>query len=127
MESTTFLAQIWGPVLLAAGLGFFVRPKYYIKIYRDLEKAPFAVLFFGMVAMAAGLAQILVHNLWGNFIEVLVSLMGWSLLLKGVVCTVLPDWAERMADWVIDVKLVPAAGAGCLVLGAILTWVAYLA
>ncbi len=120
-----FLAQVWGPVLVAVGLGFFLSGKYYARVYRDLEKAPFAVLFFGMFAMAAGIMQLLAHNVWATTPQIVVSLLGWGLLLKGVICVVVPAWADRSADWALSAKIVPAAGAFALLIGAYLYWVGY--
>lgn len=125
MDITLLLAQIWGPILMAIGLGFFMSRAYYMKVYRDLEKAPFAVLFFGMFAMAAGIAQVLAHNVWGNLPQSLVSLLGWGLLLKGVICVVLPKLADRGGDWALDARIVPAAGGIALLLGVYLTWISY--
>ncbi len=127
MELTTFLAQLWGPVLVAIGFGFFVSRAYYVKIYRDLEQAPFAVLFFGMAAMAAGIAQILFHNAWTSAPEVVVTLLGWGLLIKGAICVVVPRIADRGGDWALDTKLVPSAGSIALLIGVYLTWFAYFA
>jgi hypothetical protein len=126
MNTTIFLAQIWGPILVAIGLGFFISRRYYVKIYRDLEKAPFAVLFFGMFAMAAGIAQILFHNSWTTLPEILISLLGWALLFKGIVCTVVPRIADRGGDWTIDNKIVPTVGIFALILGVYLSWIAYI-
>ncbi len=125
MDTTMFLAQLWGPVLFAVGVGFFWSKSFYLKIYRDLEKAPFAVLFFGMAAIAAGVAQVLFHNVWDTLPEVIVSLLGWGLLLKGIVCTVAPNIADKGGDFAVDSKAVPAAGAVVLVIGAYLSWLGY--
>lgn len=127
MDITTFLAQIWGPIMLAVGLGFFLSQKFYVKIYRDLEKDPFAVLFFGMFAMAAGIVHVLVHNVWGNFSQILVSLFGWALLIKGVICVTFPGLADRGGDWALSAKIVPAVGGFALLLGAYLSWLGYFA
>ncbi len=127
MELTTFLAQLWGPILIAVGLGFFVSRPYYIRIYKDIEQAPFAVLFFGMAAMAAGLAQLLSHNAWDSLPEILVTLLGWGLLLKGVICVVSPSLADRGGDFALAARIVPAAGGLAFLIGAYLTWFAYLA
>ena len=62
MDITTFLAQLWGPTILAISLGVFVNRSYYIKIYRDLERSPLTVLVFGMIALTAGIAHIHFHN-----------------------------------------------------------------
>lgn len=126
MDTTIFLAQLWGPVILAVGIGFFVSRDYYLKIYRDIEKAPFAALIFGMAAMATGIAQISVHNVWEGMPAILVTLLGWGLLLKGATFAILPRVADEWGDWAADSKLIPAAGIVMLVLGGYLTWVAYL-
>lgn len=127
MELTTFLAQLWGPVLVAVGLGFFISSSYYRSIYRDLEKGPFAVLFFGMFAMAAGIAQVLSHNVWGTLTEIIVTLLGWGLLFKGVICVVMPRLADRGGDWALSARIVPAAGGIALLIGLYLSWIAYFA
>lgn len=125
MDITTFLAQIWGPILIAIAFGFFFSTKYYIRIYRDLEKESFAVLFFGMVAMAGGIAHILAHNIWGNLSQIIVSLLGWGVLIKGIICVAFPKLADRGGDWALNTKVVPAAGIIALILGAYLSWVGY--
>lgn len=126
MDITTFLAQIWGPILAAVGLGFFFSKKYYVTIYRDLEKETFAVLSFGMFAMAVGIMHISAHNLWESSTQILVSLLGWGLLFKGVICVMFPGLADRAGDWALSAKIVPAAGGVALILGAYLSWLGYL-
>lgn len=125
MDITTLLAQLWGPILVAVGLGFFLSTKYYVTVYRDLEKESFAVLFFGMLAMAGGIAHIMAHNVWGNLPQVLVTLLGWGLLIKGVICVTFPKLADRGGDWALNAKVVPAAGGFALLLGAYLSWIGY--
>lgn len=125
MDITTLLAQIWGPILVAVGLGFFFSTKYYVAVYRDLEKESFAVLFFGMFAMAAGIAHVMVHNVWNSLPQIIVSLLGWGVLVKGVICVTFPKLADRGGDWALSAKIVPAAGIIVLILGAYLSWVGY--
>ncbi len=113
--------QLWGPVLLAVGLGFFTSRKHYLKIYRDLEKQSFAVFMFAIVAIAAGVAQIQAHNVWSTFPEIVVSILGWGLLIKGIIFAIAPRFVDQAADWEAKSKLVPLAGALMIVLGAYLT------
>jgi len=99
MDTTVLLAQIWGPVILAVGIGVFVSRSYYIKIYRELEKDALAVLLFGMVAMTAGIAHILFHNIWGTFPQILVSLLGWGILIKGAFFIIAPKCSRQGGRW----------------------------
>ena len=126
MDATVFLAQMWGPVMLAIGVGIFVSPKYYVKIYRDLEKSAISVLTFGVMAMAAGIAQVSVHNLWNTFPEGLISVLGWGTLLKGAVLVVAPGFADKGGDWVANSKLISAVGMLTIALGVYLCWFAYI-
>lgn len=126
METTIYLMQIWGPILLAVGLGFFVSKKYYTSLYRDLDKQSFAVFVFAMFAIAFGIVQVQAHNTWGSFAEIVVSLLGWGLLVKGIMFAIWPDFVDRAAEWESKSKLIPVAGALMLILGAYLTWVGYL-
>lgn len=127
MDITTVLAQVWGPIMIALGLGFLFNRSFYARVYRDLEKAPFAVIVFGMVAIAAGIFQIRAHNIWETAPQILISFFGWGLLFKGIVCTVFPRMADRGGDWALQAKLVPAIGWIVLLLGAYLSWVGYYA
>jgi hypothetical protein len=127
MNTTIFLAQIWGPVLVLIGLGVFFSKDYYIRIYRDLEKEKFATLIFGMMAVAAGITHILAHNIWDGLLPTIITLLGWGLLLKGAVFTVFPKFADQKADWAVDSKLLPASATLMIILGVYLSWVGYLA
>lgn len=126
MELTYMLAQIWGPILLAIGVGFFLSSAFYKTVYGELEKESFAVLFFGMIAMAVGIAHVMVHNTWDSLAEIVVSLLGWALLVKGIVCVVAPRLADKMSDMMVASRVVPMAGIGALLLGGYLTWIGYL-
>ncbi|MFA7286811.1 MAG: hypothetical protein WC052_04105 [Patescibacteria group bacterium] len=125
MDTTIFLAKIWGPVILAVGLGVFVSRSYYIKIYRDLEKETLAVLIFGMVGMAAGIAQVLSHNVWGTLSQIIISLLGWGLLIKGLTFAITPRIVDWSGNLVSNTKLISFVGVFTLVVGAYLSSVGY--
>ncbi len=125
MNTTLFLAQLWGSAILAVGIGFFVSRKYYLKTYRDLQKETLAVLLFGLVAISAGIAHIHYHNVWNTLPEAVISFLGWGLLLKGLVFAIAPGLVDKAGDFEADSKLVPVAGALMLVMGVYLCWVGF--
>ncbi len=125
MNTTLLLAQMWGPTILAVGIGFFVSRKYYLKTYRDLQKETFALLVFGMVSIPAGIAHINYHNVWGTFPEIVISLLGWGLLLKGFLFAIAPGLVDRAGDFEADSKLVPIAGVLMLIAGIYLSWIGF--
>lgn len=125
MNITMLLAQIWGPIILAIGLGFFVSRSSYIRLYKDIQKEPLAVLSFGIFSMVIGILHISIHNAWGSFPQGLVSLLGWGTLMKGVLFIVAPRFVDKAADWEVSNKLVPSAGALILIVGIYLSYIGY--
>ena len=125
MDVTVFLAQIWGPIMFALGLGIFTSRSHYLRIYRDLEKETLAVLVFGMMGMALGILQIGVHNAWNTLPQILVSLLGWGLLLKGLVFILAPRFVDRSGDKAAKSGLLPIVATALLIIGAYLVWIGY--
>ena len=125
MDTTTFLAMVWGPIVFAVGLGIFISRDVYVRIYKDIQKEPLAGLAFGMFAMMVGIIQISVHNFWGTFREAFVSSLGWGTLLKGAIFIIYPRFVDRAAEWEVSKKLVPVAGGVTLLVGLYLIWVGF--
>lgn len=126
MDTTQFLAQIWGPVLIAVGLGIHLSPAYYARIYHDLEKETLALFTFGIFAMAIGILQASVHTLWGSVPQIVVTLLGWGALVKGAAFLIAPKLVDRGGDWAVNSRLLPYVGALVLLLGAYVSWVGYM-
>ena len=124
---TEFLAQLWGPVVLAIGLGMFLSRAHYARVYRDLEKESLAALVFAMVAITFGILQVTMHNVWGTLPEIIISVLGWGLLLKGFAFALIPAAGDRLGDWTANMKLIPIIGVLMIVVGGYLSWFAYLA
>jgi predicted MFS family arabinose efflux permease len=125
MEITLFLSQVWGPVILAIGVGMFSSRNFYIKIYKDLQNETLAVLCFGIIAMAVGIVHIMIHNSWNSLPEVLISFFGWGLFLKGAMFIVAHHFVDKAGDAWVDKKMLPVAAVLMLAVGVYLTWFAY--
>lgn len=116
------LALFWGPTLLATGIGILVSPAAYAQVYRDLVKQPLAVLVTGLLALNLGLLQVLVFEQWNAPSRILMSLLGWMLLLKGVALVVIPRLVERSAERWEKRKLLPVSGGVLVAIGIYFTY-----
>lgn len=125
MNTTIILSQLWGPILLALGIGFFTSRSYYSNLYRNLDQQSFAVFLFSILAIALGIIQIQAHNVWETPLQIIISVLGWGTFLKGFVFAIAPRVVDRSAQWEADKKLIPVAGALMFILGVFLTWVSY--
>lgn len=128
MEDTTlFLAQLMGPVMLAVGLGIFFSRAYYMKVYRHLENETLAVLMSGIVALVAGIVIVMNHNIWGGFIPTVVTLVGWLSIAKGLLLIIFPQVVDRIGDRLSVSGWFPVIGSIYALLGAFISYAAYLA
>ncbi len=125
MDITIFLAKIWGPLLLALGLGFWLNRSYYQRLYRDMEKETLAGVLYAMFGIAAGIIHITFHNTWGTLPEFLISLFGWGMLIKGVLMAIIPRSADRWGNWVSHSKMLPWNGTIIIIIGLYVSWFAY--
>lgn len=125
METTLFLAQLWSPALLAIGLGMLVSPSYYKRVYRDLEKETLALLTLSLVLIPVGVAHIVAHNVWDSLATSIISLLGWAVLLKGVVFAIVPRYVDQKGEWAVRTKLVPTIGIVLILFGAYLGFIGY--
>lgn len=88
---TIFLGRLIGLFAILIALAIFLRKADFIDTATALVRNGPVVLIFGIVALAAGLAMVLAHNVWsGGAMAVAVTLCGWLLLLRGLTLLFLP-------------------------------------
>lgn len=125
-EVTMLLAQLWGPILVVLGIGILVSRSYYVRVYRGLENETLALMIGAVAFMAAGIAQVLAHNTWDSLPEIVISLLGWALLAKGVVLAIFPRAVDRWGDVAARSQYFNIAAAATIILGGYLTALGYL-
>jgi hypothetical protein len=92
---TLFLSRLIGLFCVIAALAMFVRGPAFVDAVTLLLKDPPLMLFVGIVTLGAGLALVLAHNLWsGGPLTVVVTVLGWTSLIKGVLLLSLTPEAE---------------------------------
>jgi vacuolar-type H+-ATPase subunit I/STV1 len=92
---TLFLSRLIGLCCVIASLTMFVRGPAFVDAVMLLLKDPPLMLFVGIVTVAAGLAMVLAHNLWsGGALTVVVTVLGWTSLIKGALFLGLAPEAE---------------------------------
>lgn len=85
-----FLARLFGVVYVAAGLGLLIHRARYHKMITEILNNKMAAFYGGLFALAAGFVIVTYHNIWESSWTVLVTLIGWLAILKGVMLILLP-------------------------------------
>jgi uncharacterized membrane protein len=124
---TIFLARLIGLFALVQSAAMFIHRQSMVEAATGLVHERSLLLLLGLIALAAGLAMVLSHNVWsGGALPVVVTLVGWIILARGVVLLLLPpDAVARLFDATRFGELFYLYAAIALVLGLYLTWAGF--
>ena len=132
MTNSTLIARLMGPVLLIMGigtaLGLFgvgMAPGDYAGLMKEMTSLPFTILF-GVLALLAGLAIVNAHNLWVSDWRVIITVVGWLAIIRGVLSLLFPAKMHTIGETITANTSGPVITALIfLVVGAILSWMGY--
>ena len=82
---TTFLSRLLGLYCILCGLSMVTHRRATVETMTALVHNPPVLFIVGVITLVAGLAMILGHNVWsGGVLPVIVTLVGWLTLIKGL-------------------------------------------
>jgi len=124
MQNAAWLASIFGPFMAILGLWMLLYSSNLLKIWSGIKSSPSAVYFHGVINLLLGLVVLSLYDMWSFNPEVLVTLLGWVMVIRGIFTLYMPQLVVRLTmenhDFVKVMGLIP------LVWGLALCWVAYL-
>jgi len=91
MGMTFFIAKILGALYMVIGIGVLLNVKTYMKMMDDFINNAALIYVTGVGVLIGGFAIVLTHNVWVLDWPVIITIMGWSALLKGIALIVFPD------------------------------------
>ena len=130
MDGSRYIARLMGPVMLVIGIGMvaglFVEGGAYSSLMKEFIGSRALIFITGVLALLAGLAIVNAHNLWVPDWRVLVTVLGWLFIVRGVSNLVFPALVQTMGDRMVASQAGVIAGATfMIVLGAILSIMGY--
>lgn len=112
------LAKFWGWYLLIFFFILSYNPGRVKQIFRYFKNQRFSILV-AFIAIVIGLINILLHNEWVYDWPIIITLIGWVALAKGMFLLAFPIPAAKILDF-INVRLVQVAYVLLLLLGLLL-------
>jgi hypothetical protein len=87
---TAFIARLVGTYVTVISVVLMAGKRSSVEMMTSMVRRPELLFVLGILGMTAGLAIILVHNIWsGGTLSVMVTLVGWTAALKGITLMVL--------------------------------------
>jgi hypothetical protein len=125
MSTSRYIARLMGPLLLVLGLGMafgiWAQPAAYLGMMKQFTATPSFIFVMGMLALVAGLAIVNAHNLWVPDWRVIITILGWLAVIRGVVSLLFPLRLHAVGQRIVESSSFPIIGAVItIVLGAFL-------
>ncbi|HEU4342189.1 MAG TPA: hypothetical protein VFU31_11510 [Candidatus Binatia bacterium] len=104
MELSILIAKITSVVYLSAALGAVFNRDHYRRVLDDLFKNAALTYLTGFTAVILGFLIVNYHNIWGKDWTVLVTILGWLALMKGVLLIAFPGFVQSYSKLIFEGK-----------------------
>jgi len=121
MDITIFFARLWGSYFIIFGLLFIITRQLGRTIEMTDDKA--FVISTGYITLIMGLVTVILHNVWVADWRVVITILGWSTVIKGIQKIGFPEHIHKQAQmfkkkqWLSSVFLI--------LLGTWLMWMSF--
>jgi hypothetical protein len=113
--TTLYLSMLMGPIFIILGVSMLFNMGFLKNFLKDLPKDHSFLFADGILETASGLAIVLSHNLWATPLEIIISLIGWAMVLEGTLILIVTKPYIKLA-----LKMVGKGTKGALMLGGII-------
>jgi len=119
--------QCLGVIYLAVGLGMLSNPQYYKQMMMDFKNNRASMYMGGIFLLAIGFLLVTFHNIWAAEVSVIITVIGWIALVKGILLLVLPEMMMKSMDIFLNKKNTALMVIASLVviLGVLLAWLGF--
>lgn len=91
MQNVMWLASVFGPLMVINGLWMLFYHENMTKILTSIKNTPAIFHCNAMVNLLLGLAIVSQFNVWSMTLSIFVTLLGWCLILRGVMALFVPQ------------------------------------
>jgi len=101
MTTTVFLARLLGLFTILMSLAIWFNRRGMVAAVERLVQDSAALLIVELLGLAAGLAIVIGHNVWHSLLAIVVTIVGWLILLRALALMFLSqETIEKIFEWV---------------------------
>lgn len=121
MDISIFFAKLWGSFYVIFGLLFIITGQLGKTIEMTDNKA--FVISTGYISLLMGLVTAILHNVWTVDWKIVITILAWSTLIKGILKIGFPELIHKQAQRFRKKQLLSAIFM--LFLGTWLLWMSF--
>jgi hypothetical protein len=94
--------QLIGLAYLAIGVGMLLNQELYKKVFTDFVENKAILYMGGVMALVIGYLLVTFHNVWVCDWTVIITVVGWMALIKGMVILIRPSWIIDLTKAIVN-------------------------
>jgi hypothetical protein len=125
MDVSHFLAKVVGIYLFLGGMMVAFKYQTLRQVINEYFDSPALVMIGGTMSVIIGLLMVVSHSVWEINWKIVITLVGYLTLFKGILHWFFTDWASSLASKWAEGKFHLYASIVMIMLGIYLTYIGY--
>jgi len=121
MEISIFFAKLWGSFFIIFGLLFIITRQLGKTIEMTNDRT--FVISTGYITLLMGLVTVILHNIWVADWRIVITILGWATLIKGIMKVGFPEIIHEQAQRFKKKQIISAIFI--ILLGSWLLWISF--
>jgi len=121
-----YLAEIWGISITVVSLALLVKERHLRRLFASLETDD-NLFSWGLISFVLGVAMVLSYNIWTESWQVVITILGWASLLKGLFLLFMPEFSKKYAKKLENAAILPFALLLLVIIGLAITYLGFTA
>ena len=96
--------QVFSLVYVAIGIGILLNSNFYKKMFEDFIERTSALYLGGVMALTVGYLIVAFHNTWTKDLSVIITVLGWIALIKGILILIWPSLMIALSKAIMKSK-----------------------
>lgn len=126
MELSNYLAEIWGISITVVCFALLIKEKHLRRLFASLETED-NLFLWGLISLVLGIAMVLSHNVWTKSWQVVITILGWISLLKGLSLLFIPELTKKWVKMMENKQWLSIALVAGVIVGLIITYLGFTA
>jgi len=126
MQASIFLARLLGPMFIVVGIALLSKPQMFRTMLPEFIGSPILLYLAGFLGLLAGMAVVLTHNIWALDWRLIITLIGWSTLVRALITIFQAQWIVAAGHAILAHRgIFRGAGVANLTIGVVLSYFGY--
>lgn len=122
-----YVFQLLGLAYFAAGLGMLIRPAFYARMIAQMLESPPVIYVSGFMTLTLGYLLIRFYGTTSADLRLILTIIGWIALLKGLNAIILPDLLIKFSrGFLRSGRTVAVAGTVMTAVGIAMMYVGFI-